>query len=235
MHADMAGQLFVRLIEVPESLPQQCQLDDTIPVAFTRLPFDEAIRFFLSKGVISPDEFYELSDAARANAFTATQLASDQLRQRAHALLAQALESGSTMQDFVTALRGEEASLGITAADSGYLETVFRTNVQGAYGAGRYRQIRAVAATRPYVEYRTAGDNRVRPAHQALDGVIFRQDDPDWGRFAPPCGFNCRCSVVTLRESQVDPARLRNSADLPDDAQPDDGFDAPPTGLDDQL
>ena len=235
LHADMAGQLFVRLIEVPESVPHTAALDDVIPLAFTRLSFDEAIRFFLSKGVISPDEFYALSDAAKANAFTATKLASDQLRQHAYDALLSALEHGGTLQDFVAALRSGEQSLGIEAASSGYLETVMRTNVQGAYGAGRLRQIQspAVLAARPYVQYRTAGDSRVRASHAALDRTVFRQDDPDWPKYAPPNGFNCRCSIVTLRESQVDRSKLRSSSDIPEAAQPDEGFRAAPTGLDD--
>src|SRR6185369_6166975 len=113
-----------------------------------------------------------------------------------------------------------------------YLETVYRTNVGLAYGAGRLRQIQsdAVRAARPFVQYRTAGDNRVRESHRLLDRVVFRQDDPDWPRFMPPNGFSCRCTCVTLRESQVDKSRVYSSADVPQDAQPDPGFDAAPTG-----
>lgn len=234
LHADMAGQLFVRLIEVPESAPTRA-LDDVVPGAFTRLSFTEAIAFFLSKRLITPDEFHALSDAAKANAFTATKLASDQLRQRAFDLIEETLSDGGTLDDFVRGLRDGSLSLGIEAASSGYLETVFRTNVQGAYGAGRLRQIQsdAVRAARPYVEYRTAGDNRVRASHAKLDRTVFRQDDPDWPKYAPPNGFNCRCAIVTLRESQVDRSRLRSSTDVPEAAQPDEGFRAAPTGLDD--
>jgi SPP1 gp7 family putative phage head morphogenesis protein len=232
MHADMAGQLFVRLIEAPESAPVRA-LDDVVPSAFTRLSFAEAIAFFLSKRIITPDEFHALSDAAKANAFTATRLASDQLRQRAFDLIAATLQDGGTLDDFSRGLRDGELSLGIEAASSGYLETVFRTNVQSAYGAGRLRQIQsdAVRTARPFVEYRTAGDNRVRPSHAVLDRVVFRQDDPEWTKYAPPNGFQCRCAAVTLRESQVDRSRVRNAADL--EVQPDKGFAAAPSGPDD--
>lgn len=231
LHADMAGQLFVRLIEVPESVPQSMALDDVLPGAFTRLSFDEAIQFFLAKKLLTPEQFLALSDAHRTAAFSATRLATDELRQRAYDALLRALQSGSTLDEFVARLRSDESELGITASSSGYLETVFRTNTQSAYGAGRLQQIQseAVRSARPYVQYRTAGDNRVRPSHAALDRVIFRQDDPDWPRFAPPSGFNCRCAVVTLRESQVDKSKLRASSEIGADAQPDPGFNAPPS------
>jgi SPP1 gp7 family putative phage head morphogenesis protein len=106
---------------------------------------------------------------------------------------------------------------------------VFRTNVQSAYGAGRYKAIRnpVVTRTRPYVQYRTVGDSRVRDEHAALDGKTYASDDPVWQRIAPPNGFNCRCSMVTL--SRVDAVGVEISTDIPLDYVPTPGFDQPPT------
>jgi SPP1 gp7 family putative phage head morphogenesis protein len=227
--ADMGGQLFVRTVEAPETLPTR-SLDDRIGGGFMRLEFTEAIQAFLARGIISPDEFAALSDAHRAKAFTVTRLATEALIKRVNDLIASALRDGSTFDEFAAALTPD--TLGITAASPAYLETVYRTSVGMAYGAGRLRQIQspAVQAARPYVQYRTAGDNRVRASHAALDRVVFKQDDPQWTRLMPPNGFNCRCTCVTMRESQVDKSRVRSSVELPADAQPDPGFDAAPTG-----
>ena len=49
---------------------------------------------------------------------------------------------------------------------------------------------------------RTAGDNRVREEHRALDGVTLPFSDPFWEEFLPPNGWNCRCSVVQVRKSK---------------------------------
>lgn len=51
------------------------------------------------------------------------------------------------------------------------------------------------------LQYRTAGDERVREAHLALDGVTLPPSDKFWDRYLPPNGWNCRCTVVqVLRE-----------------------------------
>lgn len=51
------------------------------------------------------------------------------------------------------------------------------------------------------LQYRTAGDERVREAHAALDGVTLPPGDKFWNKYLPPNGWNCRCQVVqVLRE-----------------------------------
>lgn len=41
------------------------------------------------------------------------------------------------------------------------------------------------------LQYRTAGDGRVRPEHAALDGVTLPPSDSFWQEFYPPNGWNC--------------------------------------------
>lgn len=56
--------------------------------------------------------------------------------------------------------------------------------------------------TPPYFEYVTKKDNRVRPAHQYLDGIIRRQDDNFWNTFMPPNGWNCRCKIKSYPKGE---------------------------------
>ena len=49
-----------------------------------------------------------------------------------------------------------------------------------------------------YLQYRTAGDDKVRPEHAALNGVTLPQSDPFWDEYYPPNGWNCRCTVVQV-------------------------------------
>ena len=167
-----------------------------------------------------------MDEAARAESFTAVRLAHETLVTRARDLLLRTLNEGGTFDDFRTALTEDEHVLGVTPSAPWYLETVYRTNVQMAYGAGRLQLLTspAVAAVRPYLERRTAKDDRVRPSHAALEGAVFRQDDPDIGAVSPPyCGgtlaFNCRCVLVARRAEDVDPSRVMAAADVP---EPDD-------------
>ena len=55
---------------------------------------------------------------------------------------------------------------------------------------------------RYYLQYRTAGDGRVRPEHAALHGVTLPITDTFWEEFYPPNGWNCRCTVVQVRKSR---------------------------------
>ena len=52
------------------------------------------------------------------------------------------------------------------------------------------------------LQYRTAGDGRVRPEHAALNGVTLPPSDSFWQEFYPPNGWNCRCNVVQVRKSK---------------------------------
>lgn len=228
LQSDLAGQLFVRTIEVPEATSVALAGNDR--PSFLSMPFQEAIAYFRSKRLISPEAFAALDDAARMQAFTATELATDHLRRFAFEQLTRALEEGTTLQDFAAALRAEEISLGVTPSSAAYVENVYRTNVATAYGAGRFRQLSSpeVQTARPLLEYRTAGDTRVRPNHARLNGLVFRQSDPLWPTFAPPNGYQCRCSVVARRASDVDPRRIVDASSLGPEYQPDPGFAAAP-------
>lgn len=52
------------------------------------------------------------------------------------------------------------------------------------------------------LQYRTAGDDKVRPEHAALNGVTLPMSDPFWETYYPPNGWNCRCTVVQVRKTK---------------------------------
>ena len=52
------------------------------------------------------------------------------------------------------------------------------------------------------LQYRTAGDDKVRPEHAALDRVTLPIADTFWEEYYPPNGWNCRCTVVQVRKSK---------------------------------
>ena len=83
------------------------------------------------------------------------------------------------------------------------LETIYRTNMQSAFNAGKYQGYMENIDSRPYWMYDAVNDSRTRPAHSAMDGLVYRYDDPFWATFYPPNGYNCRCSVIALSEDDV--------------------------------
>jgi SPP1 gp7 family putative phage head morphogenesis protein len=90
-----------------------------------------------------------------------------------------------------------------------HLETIFRTNLGLSYASGHYKQQIESADTHPYWQYNALLDSRTRPAHSALNGKVFRYDDPFWDTMYPPNGYRCRCSVRTFTEKQVNDRGLK--------------------------
>lgn len=52
------------------------------------------------------------------------------------------------------------------------------------------------------LQYRTAGDDRVREAHAILDKTTLPPSDPFWDSYLPPNGWNCRCTTVQVRKGK---------------------------------
>lgn len=229
LHGNMGGQLFVREVEVPEAGGEVRQLAlPGVSAPFFRLSFREALEAFLARRVVSPEVWESMNDLARQGAFSGARLASEAAAQRVFSLLESTLRQGGTLRDFQAAV--SPSDLGITADSPGYLENVYRTSTQMAYGQGRLTQLEhpAVLSARPHVQYRTAGDSRVRPSHAALQGVIFDRDaDPGWRRYAPPLGYQCRCALVTLRPDRVDSSAVVLSTDLASNVGSDPNWTGP--------
>ena len=84
------------------------------------------------------------------------------------------------------------------------LQTIYRTNLQTAYMAGRFQSQLENIDDRPYWQYVAILDGRTRPSHRAMNGKVFRYDDPFWGSFYPHRG----------RQDRVDP-QYRHLPPLP--------------------
>ncbi|WP_438807178.1 phage head morphogenesis protein, partial [Sodalis sp. (in: enterobacteria)] len=76
------------------------------------------------------------------------------------------------------------------------LETIFRTNTQSAYMAGRYQRLREnVSTSAPlYWQYVAVINSHTRSSHASRHGRVFRYDDAGWDT---PCfpltATTCRC------------------------------------------
>mgnify|MGYP001672403703 FL=1 len=52
------------------------------------------------------------------------------------------------------------------------------------------------------LQYRTVGDDYVRPEHAALNGTTLPFSDAFWDSYYLPNGWNCRCTVVQVRKTK---------------------------------
>ncbi len=188
-----------------------------------QLPFDEAIKATEARGILLPEEYYgELQAEARAAAWTVSGTAGIGQIEQVRDSLANAMAKGIGLEEWKRSV--EARSWGLTPA---HLETVYRTNVQTAYSAGHWRQFEENRDDRPYLMYSAINDSRTRPAHAAMSGHIAPLDDPIWKRWTPPCGYNCRCSQVSLTPEQARARGYDTQQDAPD-VQPDPGFGSRP-------
>ena len=83
-----------------------------------------------------------------------------------------------------------------------YLKTEYAFAVRSAEAAARWEEQQDDGGGRYLLQYRTAGDKKVRKAHQALEGITLPPSDPFWDSYYPPNGFNCRCTVVKVRAAK---------------------------------
>lgn len=71
-----------------------------------------------------------------------------------------------------------------------YLRAEYNFVTQSAEMASRWERF-SEDGDRYYLQYRTAGDDRVRPEHAAMEGITLPIDDPFWESYYPPNGWNC--------------------------------------------
>lgn len=185
-------------------------------------PFLDAVRAAEARRAVLPNEYYgKVPDAAHSVAWTMSGGAG--LAQILEALrsLNEANKAGKTFAEWQA-----DAGAKSWGLPPGRLETIFRTHAQTAYSAGHWRQFQDNAETRGYLMYSAINDNRTRPAHRAMSGYIAPVDDPIWKKWTPPCGYNCRCSQISLTAEQAR-ARGVETQDKPS-FEPDPGFGARP-------
>ena len=179
-------------------------------IVFEGVKPEKAIEYWKSLSRMTAEQAKKLDAGARSRAFYVSCLKEMDEIALVHTAIGEALEKGTTFDVF----REHIARLGLPD----YLaKTIFTTNLQTAYAAGRYAKMQAVKKTRPYWRYLTLGDNRVRPSHAVLNGMVFPADHPFWNENHPPNGFRCRCGVQTLSERQVKREKLTIQKEMPGD------------------
>jgi SPP1 gp7 family putative phage head morphogenesis protein len=164
------------------------------------VPPAEAIDYFERKKIVRKKVFNRLTKEAQQGAFTVGGVYRDDVLQGFKGEIESALRSGATQQKTIKRFKDILGGAGHRELGEFRLETVFRTNMQTAYGVGRRHGMEAVSDAFPFWEYHTVGDDRVRPRHRALAGMILPADNSFWQSHYPPWDFNCRCAVLPTDE-----------------------------------
>ena len=201
-------------------------MPDDVDLGFAaKLPPREAIEFFRAKGYEVSWNWWEVYAAAHQRAFTVAKAIELDVLMSIRGALDRALEKGQTRRAFARDIEPTLRKLGwwgrkvVVDSDGGAevmklgtphrLRTIYDSNMRSTYGAARLHQQRHNADSRPFWMYDARNDGRTRPSHAALDGAVFRHDDPFWASHYPPNGWNCRCRVRALTADQVRRRGLR--------------------------
>jgi len=191
------------------------------------MTFEEAVEYFRDLFVMTSAEYEtlvaEVGEYASALAFTVSKIAAADLLQDLHGEILKAIDEGRTFWDFRESIDEIMKRRGWEGLEPYRLDNIFRTNIQTAYNAGRYKQMMAIAERRPYWEYDAVNDTHTRPTHLAQDKKIYRYDHPFWKTWYPPSGFRCRCVVHSLSAQEMKEEKLKEETKMPEE-KPDEGF-----------
>lgn len=196
--------------------------------------FQDALKFLLQKKVVTKEEYEKLRGKSKAKAFTVARFTEAGVLQEFLNAVTQAVEEGTTLHDFKKRMDTFLEEKGYTGKKAYRASTIFFTNLQSAYNAGHYKSMSdpTVRRLRPYWQYCTVGDEKVRPEHEMMNGKVFRADDPVWDEWFPPNGYGCRCTVKSLSERQIQERGLKVEEEPPSSVtdgsvgpvRPDKGF-----------
>ena len=170
------------------------------------LPFEEAVDFFKSKVTLPKSEWQELEQKLRFRAFTVARLAECDFIEEARRRILHALEEGETLQDILTDIKDIVKKDG-SDFKAGYWETVFRTNIQSSYNAGRLMQYRNNMP--PAWELLVIQDDRTSDICKGIvplagNGRALRSDHPFWKEYGfPPYHFNCRTTFRAVYDYEI--------------------------------
>lgn len=114
-------------------------------------------------------------------------------------LLNKAFRESTSFEDFRV-----RASLITKIHNVEWLRTEYNTALSVGETSATYQRLKSKTDLFPYWEYRTVDDNRVRPEHRLLDGLILPANHALWQKIYPPNGWNCRCYVVPRLASEIE-------------------------------
>ena len=179
---------------------------------------EAAVEYLKQKGVAVSWDWQDMLDDAHATAFTVAKTAGMDVANDIYRAVVKAAETGQTLEQFQKTLTPVLQSKGwwgrtpTTNPDTGEaqtvqlgsphrLKTIYLTNMQSAYMAGRYAEMMDSIDTHPYWQYVAINDSRTRDTHRMMHNRVYAADDPVWDTLYPPLDFRCRCRVKPLSRS----------------------------------
>lgn len=170
------------------------------------IPFSEAVGFLKSKVPMTKTEWLALEKKMRFRAFTMAKLGEVKVIETVKKQLVKAMEGGEGFAASFDAVK-EIAKASDAALTPFYWETVFRTNVQGAYVAGKltqYQKFPPAAYQLLVIEDVRTSDICRHLLTQSGYGVVLPVEHQFWKKYGfPPYHMNCRTGICAVYDSQI--------------------------------
>lgn len=195
----------------------------TFTSSFDRLPNKEAERHFNQKSLITSAEFAHFKAYQHALAFTVAGIADKDMLAEVQRAVKSAIDNGTSFNEFKKSLKPFLVSKGWLAptltGDKGAdkellkdyerqlnrrLKTIYHTNKQTAYAAGKWERIQKTKDFLPFLQYLPSASANKRDEHKDYYGIVRPVDDPIWQSIFPPNGFGCKCSVKQITKSKAE-------------------------------
>jgi hypothetical protein len=185
------------------------------PASYGSVPFREQNEFLRRK--LPSVDYFAVRGAAHDHSFVVAGAHRVDMVADIQQVLQSALDNGDTLEAFREDFAAVLDNYG-WQPDGGKAwrsRVIYETNLRTSYAAGRYQQLQAVKATRPYWMYEHSDAVITpRPEHEAWHGLVLAADDPWWQIHYPPNGWGCQCGVRALNDRDL----KRMGKDGPDQA-----------------
>src|SRR5262245_24945772 len=167
------------------------------------LPPRQALQYFLRLEPLLGVDPYRFGADMERQAFTLAAATEETLLERIQAAIAERLESGE-VNEGPAAVQALLDAAGVSPANPGYADMVFRTNAVDAYNAGAWSEYQDTAEEFPVWRYLNPEDSRSRPHHAARSGNFYSSSTS----FNQVRGMdisdvaNCRCSFEPIYRTE---------------------------------
>lgn len=186
----------------------------------TQLPFKEAIAFYRDKIKLPTSGWTDIWEQQHSKAFVVAGAQSDALLEDLYNAIQDAKQNGGGYADFKERFQAitERHGWSYNGSPGWRSRIIYDTNITQAYNAGRYVQMQAVKALRPFWQYRHTSVENPRLQHKAWDGLILSADDPFWDTHMPANGWGCKCRVDSLSRYEAEQEWAKAGKTGPDTA-----------------
>jgi SPP1 gp7 family putative phage head morphogenesis protein len=175
---------------------------------FEPTPHAEAAKWLRDKPVVSRQVFDGLLPELRARAFLVSGVEDANVAAEIREIVAKLPEGmpwEQAKREIASKLgpwlSGEDSAMKAARARA---EIILRTHGFQAYQVTSHKIMRAQEDVFPFWQYLSLGDEKVRPAHIALNLKVAPADAPFWHDHSPPWQWGCRCRKVPLLPDEVD-------------------------------